>query len=151
MLGRYRAIDPSCYRLVHIPQILRRVAAHLQDNTTVYPFASDRDGVFLSRSGIIFVGNTVDQRYVLHQHLFNLGLAGPTAPMLQWAGHLQEGPLNTHVLPFHSLVVLPAELLAIPVPNTSWAFEEEPVMSLSEWEEFRDPRPRLSSRPPKGT
>ena len=137
MLGRYRAIDPPCYRLVHIPQILRRVAAQLQDNTTVYPFASDRDGVFLSLSGIIFGGNTVDQRYVLHQHLVNLGLAGPIAPILQWAGHFQEGPLNTHVLPFHSWVVLPAELLAIPVPSASWAFEEEPVMSLREWEEYR--------------
>lgn len=130
MLGRYQAIDPSCYRLVHIPQILRRVA-------TVYPLASNRDGVFLSLSGVIFIGNTVNQRYVLHRHLVNLGLAGPTAPTLQWAGLLQEGPLNTHVLPFHSLVVLPAELLAIPVPDTSWAFEESPVMSLSEWEEYR--------------
>ena len=84
MLGCYRAIDPPCYRLAHIPQFL-------------YPLASGRDGTFLLRSGIIFVGNTVDQRYVLHQHLVNLGLAGPTAPILQWAEHLQEGLLNTHV------------------------------------------------------
>ena len=51
--------------------------------------------------------------------------------------HLAARQLNTHVLSFHSLVVLPAELLAIPVPDTSWAFEEAPVMSLSEWEEYR--------------
>ena len=67
----------------------------------------------------------------------NLGLAGPPAPILHWAGHLQEGPQNTHVLPFRSLAVLPAELLAIPVPTISWAFEEVPVMSLSEWEGYR--------------
>ena len=38
---------------------------------------------------------------------------------------------------FTHWAVLPAELLAIPVPNTSWAFEEKPVMSLREWEAYR--------------
>ena len=133
MLGGYRVIDPPCYRLIHIPKLLQRATAQLRDKTTVYPFASGEEEAFLSLSGVIFAGSTADQRYVLHKHLVNLGLAGPTAPILHWAGHLQAGPLNTHVLPFRSLAVLPAELLAIPVPTTSWAFEEAPVMSLSEW------------------
>ena len=80
MLGHYRAIDPPCYRLVHIPQVLHRMAAHLHDHTTVYPLASGRNEVFLSRSGIMFVGDTVDQR---HQHLVDLSLAGPTAPAVK--------------------------------------------------------------------
>ena len=74
----------------------------------VYPFASDRDEVFLTLSGIIFVGNTVDQRYVLHQHLVNLDLAGPRA-------HCAVGRVYPR----------------------GWAFEEAPVVSLSEWEECR--------------
>lgn len=61
------------------------------------------------------------ERYVLHQHLVNLGLAGPTAP----------------ILPFHALAVLPAELLAAPIPETSWAFEDSPIMSFKEWETYR--------------
>ena len=137
MLGCYRVIDPPCYRLAHIPKLLQRATAQLHDNTTIYPLASGDEEAFLSLSGIIFVGRTADQRCVLHEHLVNLGLAGPPAPILQWAGHFQEGPRNTHVLPFRSLAVLPAELLAIPVPTTSWAFEVAPVMSLSEWEAYR--------------
>ena len=67
----------------------------------------------------------------------SIGLAGPPAPILHWAGHFRIGPYGTQVLPFRSLAELPAELLAIPVPTTSWAFEEMPVMSLNEWEEYR--------------
>ena len=55
MLGHYRAIDPPCYRLVHIPQVLHRMAAHLHDRTTVYPLASGRNEVFLLRSGIMLL------------------------------------------------------------------------------------------------
>lgn len=98
---------------------------------------SGHDAAFLSLSGILFVGNTAEQRYLLHEHLKDLGLAGPPAPILQWEGHLQRGAYNTHALPFRSLSVLPAELLVIPVPTTSWAFQEMPVMSFTEWEAYR--------------
>ena len=77
------------------------------------------------------------QRCALHEHLKNLGLAGPPAPMLQWDGHPQEGPSNACFLSFCSLSFLPAELLAISVPSISWAFEETPVMSFTEWEAYR--------------
>ena len=137
MLGPYRVIDPPCYRMANIPKLRQQATAQLRDDTTVYPLASGDEDAFLSLSGILFVGSAADQRYVLHEHLQNLGLAGPPAPTLHWSGHLQKGPRNTHVLPFRALAVLPAELLAIPVPTTSWAFEEVPVMSLREWEEYR--------------
>ena len=120
-----------------MPKLLQQASARLQDNTTVYPLATGDEDAFLSLSGILFVGRTADQRYVLHEHLVDLGLAGPPAPILNWAGHLQDGPRNTHILPFRSLTVLPDELLAIPVPSTSWAFVVAPVMSLGEWESYR--------------
>ena len=137
MLGPYRVIDPPCYRMANIPKLRQQATAQLRDDTTVYPLASGDEDAFLSLSGILFVGSAADQRYVLHEHLQNLGLAGPPAPTLHWSGHLQKGPRNTHVLPFRALAVLPAELLAIPVSTISWAFEEVPVMSLREWEEYR--------------
>ena len=124
MLGPSQAIDPPCYRASTIPKLLQEATAQLSDATKVYPLQSGQETAFLSLSGILFVGSTAEQRYVLHEHLKNLGLAGPPAPVLHWEGHFQEGPHNTHVLPFRSLSVLPAELLAIPVPTTSWAFEE---------------------------
>ena len=102
-----------------------------------HPFRIRTCRCLLTLSGILFVGDTAVQRYVLHQHLMNMGLAGPPAPILHWAGHFRIGSYDTQVLPFRSLAELPAELLAIPVPTTSWAFEERPVMSLYEWEELR--------------
>ena len=137
MLGACRVIDPPCYRMADIPRLLQRATAQLHDGTIVHPFMSGDEETFLSLSGILFVGSTADQRYVLHEHLKNLGLAGPPAPILHWSRHLQKGPQNTHALPFRSLAMLPAELLAIPIPTTSCAFEEVPVMSLREWEEYR--------------
>ena len=137
MLGPSQAIDPPCYRVSTIPKLLQEATAQLSDATKVYPLQSGQETAFLSLSGILFVGSTAEQRYVLHEHLKKLGLAGPPAPVLHWEGHFQEGPHNTHVLPFRSLSVLPAELLAIPVPTTSWAFEEMPVMSFMEWDAYR--------------
>ena len=123
MLGPYRVIDPPCYRMANIPKLRQQATAQLRDDTTVYPLASGDEDAFLSLSGILFVGSAADQRYVLHEHLQNLGLAGPPAPTLHWSGHLQKGPRNTHVLPFRALAVLSAELLAIPVSTIGWAFE----------------------------
>ena len=132
MVWYHRGTNPPGYRLVSIPGLLQQATAQLRDNTVVRPLLPAGDEAFLSLSGIILTGSTPQQRYLLHEHLVNLGLAGPPAPILQWAGHLREGPEGTY-----SLTVLPAELLAIPVPSTSWAFEETPVMSLVEWEEYR--------------
>ena len=137
MLGPYRIIDPPCYRVATIPRPLQEATATLKDATKVHPLQSGQEATFLSLSGILFVGSTAEQRYVLHEHLKDLGLAGPPAPILQWEGHLQKGPYDTHALPFRSLSVLPAELLAIPVPTTSWAFEEAPVMTFTEWDAYR--------------
>lgn len=137
MVWYRRGPNPPGYRLASIPGFLQRATASLHDNTIVRPLFSSGDDSFLSLSGIIITGNTEEQRYLLHEHLVNLGLAGPPAPILQWAGHLCEGPEGCFALPFRSLVVLPAELLAIPIPSTSWAFEGMPVMSLLEWEEYR--------------
>ena len=137
MLGFCRVIDPSCYRMANIPKLLQQAIALLRDDTIVCPLASGREDAYLSLSGVLFVGSTADQRYVLHEHLQNLDLAGPTAPILHWSGHLQKGSHNTHVLPFRALAVLSAELLAIPVSTIGWAFEEVPVLSLREWEEYR--------------
>ena len=137
MLGPHRVIDPPYYRVAAIPRFLKEATAQLKDNTQVYPLQSGHEFVFLSLSGILFVGSTAKQRYVLHEHLKNLGLAGPPAPILQWDGHLQEGPPDVRFLPFRSLSFLPAELLAISVPSTSWAFEEIPIMSFTEWEAYR--------------
>ena len=145
MLGPHRVIDPPYYRVATIPKLLKEATAQLKDDAKVYPLQSGHEFVFLSLSGILFVGSTAKQRYVLHEHLKDLGLAGPPAPMLQWDGHLQEGPPNTHFLPFRSLSFLPAELLAISAPSTSWAFEEMPVMSFTEWEAYR--RRSLSTAP----
>ena len=85
-------IDPPCYRVATIPKLLKEATAQLKDDSKVYPLQSGHEFVFLSLSGILFVGSTAKQRYVLHEHLKDLGLAGPPAPMLQWDGHLQEGP-----------------------------------------------------------
>ena len=137
MLGLFKAVDPPCYRMESLPKFLQQAIAQLKDGTIVTPFASGHADAFLTLSGILFVGDTAAQRYVLHQHLMNMGLAGPPAPILHWAGHFRIGSYDTQVLPFRSLAELPAELLAIPVPTTSWAFEERPVMSLYEWEEYR--------------
>ena len=100
MLGFCRVIDPSCYRMANIPKLLQQAIALLRDDTIVCPLASGREDAYLSLSGVLFVGSTADQRYVLHEHLQNLDLAGPTAPILHWSGHLQKGSHNTHVLPF---------------------------------------------------
>ena len=128
MLGACWAIDPPCYRMADIPRLLQRATAQLHDGTIVHPFMSGDEETFLSLSGILFVGSAADQRCVLHEHLKNLGLAGPD---------ISKRDQNTHALPFRSLAMLPAELLAIPIPTTSCAFEEVPVMSLREWEEYR--------------
>ena len=128
MLGACRVIDPPCYRMADIPRLLQRATAQPHDGTIVHPLMSGNEETFLSFSGILFVASTADQRYVLHEHLKNLGLAGPD---------ISKRDQNTHALPFRSLAMLPAELLAIPIPTTSCAFEEVPVMSLREWEEYR--------------
>lgn len=73
----------------------------------------------------------------MRQHLANLGLAGPTAPS---SGMLPHSP----ALPFHALGVLPAELLAIPIPVSIWAFEDSPTMSFQEWESTDVEAPPLS-------
>ena len=137
MLGPYRIIDPPCYRVAAIPRPLQEATAMLKDATKVHPLQSGQEATCLSLSGILFVGSTAEQRYVLHEHLKDLGLAGPPAPILQWDCHLQKGPYDIHVLPFRSLSALPAELLTIPVPTTSWAFEEAPVMTVTEWDAYR--------------
>ena len=118
------------------PKLLKEATAQLKDATKDYPLQSGHEFVFLSLSGILFVGSTAKQRYVLHERLKDLGLAG-LPRCCNGDGHLQESPQNTHFLPFRSLSVLPAELLAISVPSTSCAFEEMPVMSFTEWEAYR--------------
>lgn len=137
MLWCHRIVDPPCYRVVDIPLILQRSVARLSDRTVIYPFATGHDALFLSLSGFLMACDTHDQKYVLHEHLKNMGLAGPPAPVLPWGGRFREEPDGSFVLPFRSLKILPAELLAIPVPNKSLAFDERPVMSLDEWEEYR--------------
>ena len=82
MLGPHRVIDPPYYRVAAIPRCLKEATAHLKDNTQVHPLQSGHEFVFLSLSGILFVGSTAKQRYALHEHLKNLGLAGPPAPIL---------------------------------------------------------------------
>ena len=137
MLGLYRVIDPPCYRVAAIPKLLQEATAQLKNTTKIYPLQAETGSTFLSLSGILFVGSTAEQRYVLHEHLKDLGLAGPPAPILHWNGQLREGPDDINTLSFQSLSALPAELLAIPVPTTSWAFEDEPVMTCAEWEVYR--------------
>ena len=64
------------YRLAQISCALRQLGAQLKDGTLVCPLASDKGEVFFTLNGILLPGNTVSKRYVLHQHLANLGLAG---------------------------------------------------------------------------
>ena len=61
------------------PKLFKEATAQLKDATEVYPLQSGHEFVFLSLSGILFVGSTAEQRYVLHEHFKDLGLAGPTA------------------------------------------------------------------------
>ena len=67
----------------------------------------------------------------------DLGLAGPTAPVLSWSSRVLPPLADRGVLPFWALIDLPAELLATSYPTTSWAFDSAPTMTLLQWEEWR--------------
>ena len=75
--------------------------------------------------------------------------AAPDRGQLNLTAQLQEittrrGPHNEHVLPFRALVVLPAELLALPIPTISWALEEVPVCPfVSGKNTVGDPHPQF--------
>ena len=70
----------------------------------------------------------------------DLGLAGPTAPVLRWSSRVLPPIADRGVLHFWALTDLPAELLAISYPTTSRAFDSAPTMTLQQWEEWRQRR-----------
>ena len=90
MLGPHRVIDPPYYRVAPIPKLLKEATAQLKDATEVYPLQSGHEFVFLSLSGILFVGSTAKQRYVLHEHLKNLEL--PACPRTAMGRTSARGP-----------------------------------------------------------
>ena len=59
-----------------MPKLLQQATAQLKDGAIVSPFASGHEDAFLTLSGVLFVGDTAAQRYVLHQHLMSIGVAG---------------------------------------------------------------------------
>ena len=140
MLGVIRPIEPSGYEITQAPQPLRRASARLRDGTIVYPLLVSSGQVRLTLSGILLAGESVTDRYVVYRHLVDLGLAGPTAPELQWSAHIRPSITDRGILPFHALTALPAELLAIPCPHISWAFDNAPIMTLPQWETYRQRR-----------
>ena len=107
----------------------------------MHPLSQARGQLHITLSGILISGNTARDRYLVHQHLVDLGLAGPTVPIRQWSSFVREPATYLPVLPFHVLTALPAELRAVQCPTISWAFEASPVMTLAEWEAY----PRLLS------
>lgn len=97
----------------------------------------DRGKVCLTRSGVLLAGETISDRYAVYRHLVDLGLAGPTAPDLQWPDHIRSPTTDRGILSFHALTALPAELLAIPFARISCAFDNAPVMTLPQWGSYR--------------
>ena len=134
-------VDPPVYRLIQVPSAFQLIYAKLRDGTIVHPLSQEKGQLHITLSGILISGSTACARYLVHHHLVDLGLAGPTAPILQWSSFVREPVTYLPVLLFHVLTALPAELLAVQCPPTSWAFEASPVMTLAEWEAY----PRLLS------
>ena len=110
-------LDPAGYEVLHVPQVLVRP-------------------IYLTLSGILFAGDVYD-RYIICRHQVDLGLAGPTAPVLSWSFRVLPPIANREVLPFWALTDLLAELLATSYPTTSWTFDSAPTMTLLQWEEWR--------------
>ena len=137
MLDVTHPIDPPTYEVIQVPKVLLLACARLHGGTIVRPLLSELDKVFLTLSCILLTGDTVGERYVVYRHLVDLGLAGPTAPVLQWSSLVRHPTAARGVLPFHALTDLPAELLAAPYPNTSWAFDSSPRMTPPQWENYR--------------
>ena len=136
MLDTIRPIDPAAYEVIHVPQFLRLADARLRDGTLVRPLLTESGKIYLTLSGILLAGD-VSERYVVYRHLDDLGLAGPTAPVLHWSSHVRPPIAGRGILPFRALTDLPAELLATPYPSTSWAFNSAPIMTLPQWENYR--------------
>ena len=131
MLDNIRPIDPSGYEVIQMPQCLRLAKAKLRDGTLVRPLRADLGKTYLTLSGILIAGD-VSERYVVYRHLVDLGLAGPTAPVLNWSPRVRPPQADRGLLPFGALTDLPAELLATPHPSTSWAFDSAPVPATRE-------------------
>ena len=70
-----------------------------------------------------------------HRHLVDLGLAGPTAPILHWSSLVREPATHLPVPP--SVHLQPCRQSFLLCPATSWAFEASPAMTLADWEAYR--------------
>ena len=103
MLDVLLPMEPSGYEVIQLPQPLRRASARLSDGTLVHPLLVDGGKVYLTRSGILLVGDTVSDRYAVYRHLVDLGLAGPTAPDLLWTDHIRSSTTDRGILPFRAL------------------------------------------------
>ena len=136
MLDNITPLDPAGYEVLHVPHVLRLARARLRDGTLVCPLSTDFSRIYLTLSGILLAGD-VYERYIIYRHLVDLGLAGPTAPVLSWSSRVLPPIADRGVLPFWALIDLPAELLATSYPTTSWAFDGAPTMTLQQWEEWR--------------
>ena len=139
MLNGINPLDPAGYEILQVPQVLRIAKARLSDGTLVRPLSTEFGRIYLTLSGILFAGDVYD-RYIIYRHLVDLGLAGPTAPVLSWSSRVLPPIADRGVLHFWALTDLPAELLAISYPTTSRAFDSAPTMTLQQWEEWRQRR-----------
>ena len=139
MLNSINPFDPAGYEILQVPQVLRLAEARLSDGTLVRPLSTEYGRIYLTLSGILIAGDVYD-RYIIHRHLVDLGLAGPTAPVLSWSSRVLPPIADRGVLHFWALTDLPAELLAISYPTTSRAFDSAPTMTLQQWEEWRQRR-----------
>ena len=136
MLDITHPVDPAGYEVLQAPQALRLASAQLRDGTLVRPLLTEFGKIYLTLSGILLAGD-VSSRYIVYRHLVDLGLAGPTAPALQWSSRVRPPIADRGILPFWALTDLPAELLAAPFPTMSWAFDSAPTMTLLDWEKYR--------------
>ena len=131
MLPGLNPFDPAGYEILMVPPLLRLAEARLSDGTLVRPLSTNKGRIYLTLSGILIAGDVID-RYIIHRHLEDLGLAGPTAPVLSWSSRVLPPIADRGVLHFWALADLPAELLGISYFTISRAFDSAPTLTLQQ-------------------